>query len=132
MISEDHGVGNGHIIQVLKQISKDMGLDERNNSFDQDRRIHSPVECRGTATGHQIARTLDVRLLPRISGIVGKRITRGLRADVLSSCGCGCVYDKHGVSLHTSPEQEEPTLRKTDQNLSFCPIIFAWFITHIY
>jgi hypothetical protein len=29
-ISKDQGVVNGHIIQVLKQISKDMGLYERN------------------------------------------------------------------------------------------------------
>jgi hypothetical protein len=31
-ISKDHGFGNGHIIQVLKQISKDMDLDDRNYS----------------------------------------------------------------------------------------------------
>jgi hypothetical protein len=45
-ISMNHGVGNGHIIQVLKQISKDMGLDERNYSTHsyQDRWIRSPVE----------------------------------------------------------------------------------------
>jgi hypothetical protein len=31
-ILKGHGVGNGHVIQILKLVYQDMGLDERNHS----------------------------------------------------------------------------------------------------
>jgi hypothetical protein len=58
-ISKDHGVGNGHIIQVLKQISKGMGLDERNYS------THLIRIGGSTALLNAGARPLVIKLLGR-------------------------------------------------------------------
>jgi hypothetical protein len=98
-ISKDHGFGNGHIIQVLKQISKDMGLDERNYS------THSIRIGGSTSLFTAGARPLVIKLLGRWRSdcyqehpiLLAKESVGGLRADVLSSCGRGCVNDKRGV-----------------------------------
>lgn len=58
-ISSNHGVGNGHIIQVLKQISRDMGLDERNYS------THSIRIGGSTALLNAGAQPLVIKLLGR-------------------------------------------------------------------
>ncbi len=49
---------------------KNQKLSMRCNPLYQDQRIYSLVEYRDTTASHQTARTLAVRLLPRVSGAV--------------------------------------------------------------
>jgi hypothetical protein len=58
-ILKGHGVGNGHIIQELKHVSQDMGLDERNYS------PHSIRIGGSTALLNAGARPLLIKLLGR-------------------------------------------------------------------
>jgi hypothetical protein len=58
-ISKGHGVGNGHVIQALKLVSRDLGLDERNYS------THSLRIGGSTALLNAGARPLVIKLLGR-------------------------------------------------------------------
>jgi hypothetical protein len=107
----NHGVLNGHVVQLLKEVATDMGLNAINYS------IHSVRIGGSLALLSSGSNTLMIMLLDHwlsdcyqsypVLTSKGRVGVSNLMCYVLRGVVCGGVNDLFGASLHATPKSEE-------------------------